>query len=195
MTTRATTLTARTPFPTLRADSLGPDASISYRDHLGLATVHVRRGLTAVLARRLRDHFALEIPNGARRSEAGPLGWAGIGPSTWLASCEDGHKTFATSLAAVIGDVTAVSDQSDGYSVLRVTGTRVPTILSKLVPLDLDPGAFAPNHVAATVTAHTGVLLWRLDTPSTSPATFEIAIPRSLAGSFWDALVASAIAA
>jgi methylglutamate dehydrogenase subunit D len=186
-----TMLAPRTPFPTpaeLR------DCGITIRDRtgLGLASVLVRKNLTAALARRVREHLALELPKGPERSSAGPIAFAGIGPGAWLATCESGHRTFATSLSGIIGDLAAVSDQSDGYAVLRLSGARVSTVLSKLVPLDLDARAFKPERIARTAAAHIGVVLWRLYEINSSLPLFEVAVPRSLAGSFWHALLTSA---
>jgi len=185
-------LASRTPFPAPSAEVLGPGIVVCDRTELGLATVHVRTGLTAALARRVREHLALELPSGPRRSCTAPIAFASVGPGAWLASCEDGYSTFADSLAVLFEDLAAVTDQSDGYAVLRLSGASVPTILSKLVPLDLDPRAFQPGHIGTTIAAHIKAVLWRLPELDGSLPSFEIAVPRSLAGSFWDALIASA---
>jgi len=55
------------------------------------------------------------------------------------------------------------------------------------VPLDLHPKVFKPGDVAITVVAYIGVELDRLD-----EATFQLTAPRSMAGSFWSWLSASA---
>lgn len=186
-------LVPRTPFPAPPAEILGRDLSICDRTGLGLASVIARKNLTAALAGRVREHLGLELPRGAERSSAGSIAFAGTGPGAWLASCEDGHRTFASSLSEIIGDVAAVSDQSDQYAVLRLSGAAVPTILSKLVPLDLDARAFKPNHIATTIAAHVGIVLWRSDEMNCPLPSFEVAVRRSLAGSFRDALLTSAM--
>src|SRR6185312_3255620 len=135
----------------------------------------------------------LELPEGAERVAAGSIAFAGTGPGAWLASRENGHETFAAFLSGIIGDLAAVADQSDGYGVLRLSGARVTAILSKLVPLDLDARAFKPGHVATTVAAHVGVVLWRLDSSDCPLPCFEVAVRRSVTGSFWDALLTSAM--
>jgi sarcosine oxidase subunit gamma len=86
----------------------------------------------------------------------------------------------------------AIADQSDGQAVLRVSGQKVREALCKLVPIDLHPRAFGVGDVAVTVAAHIGVTLWRLPDELNGHAAFEIAVYRSLAGSFWAALSASA---
>jgi heterotetrameric sarcosine oxidase gamma subunit len=183
----------RTPFPAAPAEILGRGMSIRDRTGLGLASVVVRKNLTIALARRVREHLGLELPRGAGRSAAGSIALAGTGPGAWLASSENGHGTFAISLSEIIGDLAAVADQSDGYGVLRLSGSRVPAILSKLVPLDLDAQAFKPGHVATTAAAHVDIVLWRLDDIDRRLPCFEVAVRRSLAVSFWDALLTSAM--
>ena len=186
-------LAPRTPFPAPPAEILGRGMSVCDRTGLGLASVLARKNLAAALARRVREHFGLELPEGAERSAAGSIALAGTGPGAWLASCEDGHRSFAASLSEIIGDVAAVSDQSDEYAVLRLSGARVPTILLRLVPLDLDARAFKANHIATTAAAHVGIIIWRLDDMNCTLPSFEVAVRRSLAGSFWDALLTSAM--
>lgn len=185
-------LVARTPLPVLPAEPFDGRIGVLDRTGLGLASVLVRKTCASALARRVHEHFALQLPLGAQRASSGPVAFAGIGPGAWLASCEDGHKTFAKSLSEIIGEFAAVSDQSDGYAIVRLSGVRIPTILSKLVPLDFDARAFRPDHVAATVAAHVRVVLWRLPDTNGSLSVFELAIPRSFVGSFWDALLTSA---
>lgn len=186
-------LASRTPFLGPPAEVLGRGLATCDRSELGLATVHVRKGLAADLSRRVRERLGLELPQGPRRASTGPIALAGIGPGTWLASCEGGHSTFTHFLSGVLGDLAAVCDQSDGYAVLRLSGARVPAILSKLVPLDLDARGFEPHHIATTVGAHTGIILWRLHDNDGSSPLFEVAVRRSFAASFWHAFLISAM--
>jgi sarcosine oxidase subunit gamma len=180
-------------FPAPPEETVSRGIAICNRAELGLATVLVRKDLTAALTRRVHEHLGLELPQGPARSSAGPVSFAAIGPAAWLASCEGGHSAFAHSLFAILGDLAAVADQSDGYAVLRLSGARVRTLLSKLVPLDLDARAFEPGHVATTVAAHIGVILWRLEDSGGSSPQFEVAVRRSFAHCFWHAVLTGAL--
>ena len=72
--------------------------------------------------------------------------------------------------------------------VLRFRGPKAREVLAKGIALDLDARVFRPGDVALTIAAHIGVQLWQIgETP-----TYEIAISRSLARSFWPWLSASA---
>jgi sarcosine oxidase subunit gamma len=105
-----------------------------------------------------------------------------------MAERDDG---FLPALRAALGDCAAISDQSGGGAVLRLAGPRVREVLAKGVMIDLHPSTFAPGDVAVTAAAHVGLTLWRLPDDATG-AVFEVAVARSLAGSFWHWLAASA---
>lgn len=186
-------LTPRAPFAglPLRATT-DRGVIVCDRDGLGLATVLVRKAQHETLAQRVQEHFRLELPQGPHRAAAGDLALAGTGPGSWLATCEHGGNAFAIHLREKIGDLASVSDQSDGYAVLRVSGPRIRDTLSKMVPVDVHPRVFRIGNVAATVAAHIGATLWRLDDSKDGSPVFEIAVFRSLAASFWHALSESA---
>jgi sarcosine oxidase subunit gamma len=71
---------------------------------------------------------------------------------------------------------------------LQAAGPRVRDALAKGLAIDLHPRVFTTGHAAVTAVAHIGVHIWQVDD---SP-TYEIAVPRSLAISFWRWLAASA---
>ena len=158
------------------------------RDGLGLATVLVRKGRAAALSQRARDLFDIELPKRPRHVTAGDVAFAGTGPEAWLAIRERGGNSFASFLRDSFGDVASVSDQSDGYAVLRLTGPKLRDTLAKLIPIDVHPRAFTQGDVASTVASHIGVTLWRLEDGRDGLPVFEIAVFRSLAATFWHAL-------
>jgi methylglutamate dehydrogenase subunit D len=186
-------LIPRSPFFGL-AHAVGTGSGIiaTDRDGLGLATVAARKSQDTALAHRVKERFGLLLPRGPQRAAAGDVAFAGTGPGVWLASRELGGNGFAFTLQQEIGDLAAVTDQSDGYAVLRLAGPKLRNALAKLVPLDLHPAAFKPGDVASTVASHMGVTLWRLGDAADGTPVVELAVFRSLAGSFWHALSASA---
>ncbi|MGO1077833.1 sarcosine oxidase subunit gamma [Inquilinus sp. CA228] len=164
-----------------------PGVAIRPRDDLALARVIARKGRAGDLAAAIRSRYGLDLPSTPKRVEQGGLAVIWSGPGQWLAVAEDG-RDLARELAAAIGAFAAVSDQSDGLAVLRVSGPRARDALIKGVGLDLHPRAFAPGDAAVTVIAHVGAQLWQLD----DRPTYEIAVYRSFAGSLWRWLEASA---
>ena len=71
---------------------------------------------------------------------------------------------------------------------LRLSGPRVRDVLAKGVPLDLHPKVFKPGDVATTLVAYIGVQT----RPARRAPTYQLTAPRSMAGSFWSWLSASA---
>lgn len=184
---------ARPAFSALGAASgTGGGVIVTARDGLGLASVIVRKGQRTALTQRVRQRFDIDLPHGPHRVAAGDIAFAGTGPETWLAMQENGGNDFALYLQQDIGATAAISDQRDAYAVLRMTGLAVRDTLAKLVPIDVHPRAFRPGHLASTVASHIGVTLWRLEDAPDGTPVFEIAVPRSLAESFWHALSQSA---
>jgi methylglutamate dehydrogenase subunit D len=186
------TLTAQSPFGGLGFSS-APHRGVraAPRDELAISTVLVRRGCLAQLTQHIRERFGMELPQGHRRAAAGVVALAGIGPHAWLATSEEHGHGFAALLKEAVGDAASVADQSSGYAILRMSGPNLRETLAKILPLDLHPCSFAPGDVASTLASHVGATLWRLEDIDDLPV-FEIAVFRSLAGSFWQTLTASA---
>lgn len=87
--------------------------------------------------------------------------------------------------AFVLGDAphdlagqAAVTDQSDGWIWVRLSGADAVPVLARLVPLDLRPQGFAVGSSARSTLGHLPVLLVRR-----APDVFQIAAFRSMAGS------------
>jgi len=161
---------------------------IEQRIDLSFASVIAKRGKRDQLISAVETAYGVALPKGPRRVTRGPFTFAGIGPDQWIASAEGPEApNFAARVRARIGLFAAVSDQTDARLVLRLSGPKVRDVLAKGVPLDLHPKAFKPGDVAATLVAYIGVQLDRLD-----DATFQLTAPRSMAGSFWSWLSASA---
>ncbi|WP_245415115.1 sarcosine oxidase subunit gamma [Aureimonas flava] len=160
----------------------------SERTGLGIATVTARRGRAGELAETVRAAFGVSLPSGPKAVRSGGLTFVGTGPGTWLAFQDGGGWRFARDLAERLGPLASVCDQSSGYGVLRVAGPKTRATLAKGVPVDLHPAAFRPGDAAVTLASHVGIVLWQVD----EEPTYDIAVFRSLAGSFADWLAASA---
>ena len=183
-------LTPRSGFAGL-LDSTGPSSApgvrVSEPADLQIATVIARQGRRDGLAAPLRAAYGVELPSGPKRVASDRLALLGTGPRTWLA-LRTGGAPLALELAHELGKTAAVVDQSDGYAVLRLTGEKLRATFEKGLAVDLHPRAFGPGDVAVTTCAHLGVIVWQLD----EAPTYEVAVFRSLAASFWHWLSESA---
>ncbi|BCJ92304.1 hypothetical protein IZ6_30390 [Terrihabitans soli] len=145
----------------------------------GLATVQIGNAPYSAFAERAQAAFGLSPPQGPQRTESGGLSFIGIGPGNWLAVREKNPGALAPDLAKAFEGTASVSDQSSGYTVLRLSGPRARALLQAGLPIDLDTSVFGGNGTAVSLIAHIGVIVWQI-----APDAFEIAFFRSMSESF-----------
>lgn len=71
----------------------------------------------------------------------------------------------------------ALTDQSDGWAGLQLTGAGAEAVLARLIPLDLRAPAFPPGSAARSLLNHMPCLVLRV-----ADAAFELFTYRSMAG-------------
>jgi methylglutamate dehydrogenase subunit D len=148
----------------------------------GLATVTASRNRTAAVIDRVRSAFGADLPVRPKRVVGRDIAFVWLGPDQWLAIKQPAPKEgMEAMLAAPLAGLAALVDQSHGRTLLRLTGPHVGDALAKGVPVDLHPRAFMPGDAAATLLSHIPVHLWQTD----ATPTYEFAVARSLAQSFW----------
>jgi sarcosine oxidase subunit gamma len=167
----------------------GAGVTISERSGLALATLLARKGQGSALRRKVQQIFAVDLPATPRRVAAGQTAFVWSGPDHWLvvSEAEEGQYLEAR-LRRELAGLASISDQSDGRTIIRISGPKARDILAKSLPLDLHPRVFAPGHAASTVATHVGVQIWQLD----DAPTYELAVFRSFAESFWHSLAEAA---
>ncbi|WP_216850546.1 MULTISPECIES: sarcosine oxidase subunit gamma [unclassified Acidisoma] len=151
---------------------------VQERTGLHIVNLAARRGQGGALAVAVQRSWGLELPTTPRRAGDGRLAFLWSGGAQWLAIAE-GTGDLELSLKDRLGSLASLTDQSDGRSVLRLSGSRTRETLAKGLAIDLHPRAFTPGDTALTLAGHIGVQIWQLDdTPS-----YEIAVARGYAGS------------
>jgi methylglutamate dehydrogenase subunit D len=156
---------------------------IACERHPQFATVMAYKGKRAAVAARLKELYGLSLPSGPRRATSGSSALIGLGPRTWLFERESG-PALEPELSGMLADEAAITDQSDGYVILRLTGPHVRDVLAKGISIDFHDRVFVPGCAAATTCAHIGVILWRLE-DANGCAVLDVAVFRSLARSLW----------
>jgi heterotetrameric sarcosine oxidase gamma subunit len=169
---------------------LGNSVTAIERIGLAIATVIVRRGKRAELSDAVRSLFGIALPAGAEWVARDGVAFLGIGPGKWLAISEANGAAFVQTLETKLQGLASVFEQSGGIGVLRLAGPNLFETLVKGVQIDLAPDVFPVGSVAVTSIAHIGMTLWKVD----DAPTIDIAVARSLSGSFqhWLEMSASA---
>ena len=161
------------------ASANAPGIRLTLREGQGLATIVAADGREADLRAILAERFGLSVPEAGATAFDGERGLVWSAPGQWLAVSPTRQGFDA--LPAALQGVAAVTDQSDGRALVRVSGPKARTLLAKGVAIDLHPRAFGPGRAAVTSIAHIGVQFWQRD----AGPTYDIAVARSFAGSFW----------
>ena len=113
-----------------------------------------------------------------------------LGPDEWLIYCPlaEVEALLKRLRQELEGQHVALTDVSDYYVVLRLTGSPVREVLSKGTPFDLHPSVFKPGDCAQTRFGHASILLHCVD----SESTIDVQVRWSFAEYLWLYLVESA---
>jgi heterotetrameric sarcosine oxidase gamma subunit len=162
--------------------------TIALRTGFGLATIMARKSTPDA---DLAPLLGITLAAPGRYTSDARLTLISTGPRAWLAFADSGESQFAAKLANDLAGKASVSDQSSGYVIFKIGGTKARKLLQRGVPLDLHPVAFPQGSAATTVIAHIGVVLWQCD----ADETFNVAVFRSYAASFehWFETVAATL--
>jgi methylglutamate dehydrogenase subunit C len=164
---------------------------VTIHTNLGIARLSARKGGRAALNEHFRADFGLDLPATPRRVSSPHMAVTGLAPDSWLLTCESSPYSLATSLKSSLGAIVTITDQTDAYVVLTLTGPKLRETLAKLIPIDLHPRSFQPGDAVQTVAHHIGIILWRLEDIDGLPV-FELAAPRSYSSSLRESLYQSA---
>lgn len=159
--------------------------SLELVERQALATIIVRRGEEAALDRLIQERLGVTAPATGRAAFSGDAGLVWSAPGQWLAVAAPGSLA---DLPECLAGIAAVTDQSDGRALVRVSGPEARAMLMKGVTIDLHPSVFSAGSAAVTSVAHIGVQLWQAD----DAPTYLLAVPRGFVGSFWSWLIAAA---
>lgn len=91
-----------------------------------------------------------------------------------------------TAVAKTLGNVAYLSDQSDSWVMLEMSGPKARAALERMSMVDMSPQAFVEGQVARTAIEHMGAIIVRLP-----GETFMLMAMRSYAGSFLHAVETS----
>lgn len=117
------------------------------------------------------------------------LGLAMPGPNAMLESggarilWTGRDQAFLTGVAAPRLDGAAVTDQSDGWAVLSLSGTAAVDVLARHLPVDLRISAFPVGQVLRTQVNHMNAIVLRIEATA-----FRIMVFRSMARTAWHEL-------
>ncbi|MGL4235697.1 sarcosine oxidase subunit gamma [Tabrizicola sp.] len=143
---------------TLAEVSVGPIASIAVFPGGGKA---VAKGLKTL-------GLAMPEPNAFTEKKGARIVWTGR------------EQAFLVGVEPPALEGAAVTDQSDGWTVLAISGTGAVDTLARLVPMDLRLAAFPVGRAVRTQVNHMNAVILRV-----GDYAFEIMVFRSMVRTAW----------
>ncbi len=136
-----------------------------------LVSVGPFRGQLEEASKLLRSEIGCELPDTGRYNdgEVGRILWSGH--QQWFVA--GNNPALAESLKRVLAGKAAVSDQSDGWTLLALIGAGARDVMARLCPLDVSAEAMPDKSVARTEFAHMMALITAI------PNGFGIMVMRS----------------
>jgi sarcosine oxidase subunit gamma len=146
---------------TLAEGDMGPISSIA-----------VFPGAAKLVAKGLKPlGLAMPAPNSFTEKKGARIVWTGR------------DQAFLTGVACPALEGAAVTDQSDGWAVLTLSGAASVEVLARLVPLDLRLAACPVGTALRSQLNHMNAILLR-----TGDYAFEVMVFRSMARTAWHEL-------
>ncbi|WP_343079114.1 sarcosine oxidase subunit gamma [Ostreiculturibacter nitratireducens] len=155
------TLSARPALGGFRHDAAG--VSVSEVTGFSLVSLAVPLGGEGALAAALRDGLGLALPEAGSstvsRDGRHRLLWTA--PDQTMLLSLPGFDAPVSETGSAIGGAAYLTDQSDAWAALRLSGERIGEVLERMAPVDTAPASFGPGRIARTVIEHMGVILVR----------------------------------
>jgi len=112
--------------------------------------------------------MAFPAPNRSTGREGARAVWTGRGQAFVIGAPAD----------PALARHAALTDQSDAWAVLRLSGEGAEAVLARLTPLDLNPAVFKRGHAARSALGHMNAVITR-----TGASAFDLMVFRSMAQS------------
>ncbi|WP_051332767.1 sarcosine oxidase subunit gamma [Cucumibacter marinus] len=157
--------------------------SVSETAFLGMLSL---RGRPATIGEQAASALGAPLPSAVGETAvAGNITALWLGPDDWLLVTPPGNEAaLGTKLSdALTGTHHQLTDVSDYYTAIDVTGAAARDVMSKLMVIDLHPRALKPGMIVATVCAKANV--WLHVTGSADRPVLRLIVRRSHADYLW----------
>ncbi|MHA1566467.1 MAG: sarcosine oxidase subunit gamma [Alphaproteobacteria bacterium] len=162
--------------------------AIRTRADSGLVSVAVPRGGEAALTGALRSSFDLAVPKvgGSTVSADGEARLLGLQRDLFFLLIDEHVSEIFTLVVERLGETAYLTDQSDSWTVLEMSGAKCRAALERVCPIDLHPPSFPEGSVTRTVMEHFGVIIL-----CDGPEKYRLMSATSSVQSFLDVVEAS----
>ena len=140
----------------------------------------------------LKNTLGIDLPKPgfSSRSETTPdITLMSVGRDQWFVRFLETEKSSVDWVVDAVGNYAAITDQSDSWAQIELSGISARMSLECVLPVDTDPSIFPEGAVSRTVLEHLGVIVTRQPNDADGDYCFLLMSPRSSAKSFLHALI------
>lgn len=145
------------------------------------------KGCEKKLSTALKKLLGVSLPKPGQASVKGEVAVLSVAASQWFVRFPEAEADMAASIHEIMGELAAITDQSDSWVEVILSGPNVHQKMERLSPINLSSDAFPVGSIARTSIEHLGVIIMRPedDADGDSGGTrLLILSPRSSVGSF-----------
>ncbi|WP_299381162.1 sarcosine oxidase subunit gamma [uncultured Kiloniella sp.] len=182
------TLTANTPLDGFSQDFVG--VSIKEVNDRAIVSIAVPKDGEKELVDALASSYQIELP------KTGLLSASSRDNAVLFSMAQDQYffifdyegNAAASTVRNDLGEAVYLTDQSDSYVMIRLSGINSRRLLSRICPVDIHPSVFPVGSVARTIMEHLGATIIHEGEDS-----FLLLSARSSAHSFLESIEMSAV--
>ena len=152
-----------------------------------IMSVSTPMGGEDALAAALRTAHDADVPGAGQVTESGSTMFLGLARDQFFVLTEDLGHWPEKRVAAALNGAGYVTDQSDSWVILRVSGADSRAALARICPIDLHASVFGRGSLARTSMEHLGAII-----VAEGGDDFLVMSARSSAKSFLHAVTTSA---
>lgn len=132
-------------------------------------------------------------PCSVSHSDDGAIAILWLGPDEWmLMTARDSEKDLTYGLSmGLSGTHHQLSDVTDYYTAIDISGATARELLMNLTTLDLHPRGFSQGQVKGSMFGHAQAYLWQLSTEPGQAESFRLIVRASMADYLWCLLTRS----
>lgn len=137
--------------------------SLEEVDYRTLLSVAARRNCESQTREIIRERFNATLPGPQQSTLNANMRIMWTAQEQWFVSAPN-SDSLVDEFTQCLRGVASVTEQSDGWVELALSGTKTREVLELLSPVDLRAQTFGPNATTRTTIEHIGVQLTQIDT-------------------------------
>lgn len=172
--------------PLAGVDQTHGDIRLTAPRDLAIVSVALPLGGEDAALKAIASGYGTALPEVGKSAVAGAARLVRLGADQAFVLFERAEPDAEEVVAGKLGEAAYLTDQTDSWCALDISGPSSRAALERICPLDLHPDAFAVDDAARTVMEHLGTIVIR-----TGPDSFLLLSASSSAGSFLHAVETS----